>query len=248
MIPTLLLAGGLALAAPQADYEAGLGALRDGAHDTARDHFLAALEGGGRDPAVYHGLGNALYRMGDRGGALAAWRRGLRLAPRDGDIAANVDRVRREREDRLAAPPLAPGAFFWMAFLSPRDGGLLASLGATLALGGLLGRALRRRQGGTGRRVGLETWAGALLCALMLLSTWATVRDDAGVVVRADEVRARSALGPEGVALFALHAGAEAALVESAGDSVLIALPDERKGWVPAAAVVSADPGAPFPR
>jgi tetratricopeptide (TPR) repeat protein len=244
----LLLWAGLASAAPQSAYDAGIDALRSGDHTRARDHFVTAVEGGARDPAVYHGLGNALYRMGDAGGALAAWRRGLRLEPRNGDIAANIDRVRKTRKDRLPPPPQAPGAFFWMAVLSPRDGALLAALGATLALGGLLVRGLLARSGRRLARVGLETWAGALLATLMLVSTVAAVRSETGVVVRADEVVARSALGPEGVELFALHAGAEATLLEVAGEHVLVGLPDERKGWVSAEAVVSTDPAAPFPR
>jgi tetratricopeptide (TPR) repeat protein len=248
MTSVLLLLAGLASAAPQSAYDAGIAALRSGDHPAARDHFVSALEEGARDPAVYHGLGNALYRMGDSGGALAAWRRGLRLEPRNGDIAANIDRVRKARKDRLPPPPQAPGAFFWMAVLSPRDGALLAALGATLALGGLLVRGVLLRAGRRLARVGLETWAGALIATLMLVSTVAAVHAETGVVVQAREVVARSALGPEGVELFALHAGAEATLLESDGDHVLIGLPDERKGWVSADAVVSTDPSAPFPR
>ncbi len=243
---TLLL--GTALASPQQSYDQGLTALREGRHDVARDHLLDAVEQGGADPHVYHALGNALYRTGDKGGATAAWRRGQRLAPRNGDIAANLDRVRKQREDRLPAPSLAPWAFFWMAFLSPRDGAILASAFSVLALGGAFVRTSLRRRGRPGPAVGIETWLGVVLALLMALSTQAAVQADRGVVIRADEVRARSALGPEGVELFALHAAAEASLLEQAGDHVLIGLDDERKGWVSADAVVLTDPSAPFPR
>ena len=61
------------------------------------------------------------------------------------------------------------------------------------------------------------------------------------------EVVARSALGPDGVELFSLHEAAELAVVERSGDSVLVRLPDARKGWLPASAVLSTAPSAPFP-
>lgn len=71
---------------------------------------------------------------------------------------------------------------------------------------------------------------------------------DASVVVLDARVAARSALGGEGVTLFELHEGAELRALEVDRDHVLVSLPDDRKGWVPADAVVSTDPAAPFPQ
>ena len=65
----------VALAGPADDaYQAGIDHARAGDHEAAADAFVQALEAGGRDPAVYHGLGNALWRQDRLGPATAAWR------------------------------------------------------------------------------------------------------------------------------------------------------------------------------
>ena len=81
--------------AEMTDFDAGLAAVRGGDHPKAISHFVSALDTGGRHPATYHGLGNALYRDGHLGEAIAAWRRGMVLAPRNGDIAANLERAQK---------------------------------------------------------------------------------------------------------------------------------------------------------
>jgi hypothetical protein len=94
--------------------------------------------------------------------------------------------------------------------------------------------------------VGAETAVLLVLSALLWISTLASRGGEGGAVVVAPEATARSALGPGGVDLFVLHAGAEVAVLEQAGAHTLVSLPDERKGWLPATALLSADPSAPF--
>ena len=70
----------LTLASParadaDASYAAGIAASRAGDPVAAERAFRDALAEGGLDPAVYHGLGNALYHQGHLGEAIAAWRR-----------------------------------------------------------------------------------------------------------------------------------------------------------------------------
>lgn len=244
MLAMLTLVATAIAASPQALYERGLDHAREGRHEAAADAFVESLDAGGRDPAVYHGLGNALWRLGHAGPATAAWRRGLRLAPRDGDIAANLDRARKALADHLAPPESSADLFFWQSMLSPRDSGLLASLLWMLALSAPLLRRLRSME----RRVGAESGILLLVGVLVAISTRAAVVSEASVVVVADEVSARSALGPEGVELFVLHEGAEVQLIESHHSHHLVALPDERKGWVPADTTLSTDPSRPFPK
>jgi len=239
----LLLSAALAGEADDA-YQAGVDHARVGDHEAAAGAFIRALDAGGRDPAVYHGLGNALWRLDLLGPATAAWRRGLRLSPRNGDIAANLDRARRTSEDRIEAPAPTAEIFFWQSVLSPRDSAWLASLLATLAFAA----PLVRRWSKSERRVGLET-PGLLGPALLLtVSTWTAVVNQDSVVVVVPEVSSRSALGPDGVELFVLHEGAEVRVVETHRDHHLVVLPDERKGWLPADASLSTNPSAPFPR
>jgi tetratricopeptide (TPR) repeat protein len=236
----LLLAVAVALASPQQAYETGVAAERQGNATAAQEHFEDALAQGAHHPAVYHGLGNALYRQGDLGRAIAAWRQAQALAPRNGDIAANLQRARRETRDRLEVPGPGAGPFFWQHWLSTRDSALASGFLVALALVGLLVRRWTRAGGWWG----WESLLSGLLGLLLAASTMAAARQPPAAVVVLPEVAARSTLGPQGIDLFVLHEGAEVTVAERADDHALVVLPDERKGWVPEAALVSAEPGA----
>jgi hypothetical protein len=79
----LLLAGGpmSAQGAPPAESLYAGGALR-----RAAAGFEAALQASPRDPALWYNLGAARYRLGEDGGAAAAWLTALRLAPREATV------------------------------------------------------------------------------------------------------------------------------------------------------------------
>ena len=248
MSAALLMVLALLAAPAQADpYQDGVAAARAGDPVAAADAYRAALSGGALDPAVYHGLGNALYRQGQSGAALAAWRRGQRLAPRDGDLAANIDRVRAQATDRVDPPAAGGGPFFWLSFLSLAESALLAGLLGLLGGGGLVARELRRGRYPGGRAWGAETVVGLGGALLLGGATAMAAQGAETAVVTAPRVAAQSALGPDGIELFVLHEGAEVAVQERAASHVLVALPDARKGWLPATALVSTDPAAPFP-
>jgi len=240
----------LACQSPGEDsFRTGLSSTRAGNQAAAIDHFRSALEQGARAPATYHGLGNALYRHGDRGAAIAAWRRGLLLAPRDGDIAANLVRAQKENQDHLDPPAVHRGAFFWQAAVSPRESGLLAS--GCLAVGLWIVAVRRWRRYATGgspvRRGG--GWASLMIGVGLLLglSTQDALEQRRGAVVVVESVAVRSALGPGGVELFVLDEGAEVRLVETGERHTLVALSDGRKGWLATPSLISTDPSDPFP-
>lgn len=221
--------------AQQAEFDAGIAALREGDYAAASQDLVAALDAGGVDPAVYHALGNALYRLEHHGAATAAWSRGLALEPGDGDLVANLERVRGQTIDRLEPPKPSLGPFFWQAWIAQRTSAALASFGLTLALI-LIGL-------GRYRPAGLAAAVGGVLLASTVLAHHAA----AGAVVISESISVRSALGPDGVELFVLHEGAQVAVEEQTGEHTLVVLPDSRKGWAPAAALISTDPEDTFP-
>lgn len=246
----LLLLGALAHADAQSSFEAGITASRAGDHAAAEARFREALAEGGRDPAVYHGLGEALYRQGELGLAIAAWERGLRLAPQNGDLAANLTHARKQTTDRLDPPAPELGPLFWQASLSLGQSAALASAGLTLALTGLLlirGARPTSRAGALARRL-IPLWSGLGAAGLLLaLSTLVAARQAPAAVVVVPQVSARSALGPEGVDLFVLHEGATVRLAETTESAAQVLLPDGRKGWITLSALASTDPAAPLP-
>lgn len=247
LAPLALALALLAAPAHAGPYQDGVAAARAGDPEAAAGAYRKALAAGDIDPAVYHGLGNALYRQGQAGAALAAWRRGQRLSPRDGDLAANIDRVRAKTADRVDPPAAGGGPFFWLRLLSLAESAWLAGILGMLGGGGLVVRELRRRQGGRGRAWGAETVLGLGGVLLLGGATAVAAHGTETAVVSAERVAAQSALGPDGIELFVLHEGAEIAVAEHAGAHVLVALPDGRKGWLPATAMISTHPSAPFP-
>lgn len=239
-------------ASGQSAFDAGVAADRAGDYAAASEHFREALDDGARDPAVYHGLGNALYRQGQVGLAITAWRRGLRLSPLEGDLAANLDQARGGTQDRLDPPTPEVGPFFWLRSLSVAHTAAITSAALTAFLSLILLRRAHPRDGALARlatRLDRPLLLGlsAALALLFGASTALALREHESAVVTASQVEARSALGAEGVGLFALHEGAEVRVLESTADAALIALPDARKGWVSWRALASTDPAAPFP-
>jgi len=242
----LLMACG---AVDTSDFDAGVTAGRGGDQRGAISHFVAALESGGRHPATYHGLGNALYRDGHNGEAIAAWRRGLYLAPRNGDIAANLARAQRQSRDQLAPPTSHRDAFFWQGALSARESGLLASGTLTAGLMIVVVARIRRTRSGRAQPRRAGGWSMLLIAVGVLLSgsTWDVVQQRDGAVIVIPQLAARSTLGPEGVDLFVLHEGAELRALDQSQGHTLIVLSDGRKGWVSSSALISSDPASSFP-
>ena len=231
-----------------AEFHRGLDALREGDARAAVTALDASLEAGGRNPAVYHALGNSLYRLDRKGEAAVAWRRGLLLAPRDGDIAANLDHIRGQFRDRIDPPSGHRGLFFWQSQLALIESGALSSFAFTFAFFlGFLGRILRVRVGS--EVLSSLRWSGRIAIvvgSLLLFSTVDAFYARQGAMITAPQVEVRSALGPAGVSLFILHEGAEVSVEDRTDTHQLIVLSDGRKGWVSASTLLSTDPAEPF--
>lgn len=230
----------LALAGPSDDFASANAALARGDLAAAEAGYRGLLDGGIRDADVYYNLGNVLYRQGRLPGAILAWRHAAALDPRDPDASANLDFVRRSLPERVVTPDPRPDFAPWQSALSPAEGQwigeVLVALGLTLV-------ALRRRLarvpvavGPAVAAVGLWVWAGGM----------AEAAASPVAVVLAPEARVTSDLGG-GVELFVLRAGAEVGTVDEEAGSVLVVLPDGRKGWVAAEMVGFVDPDRPFP-
>ncbi len=235
----------LLVAIARADGEAGLAdanaALASGDFTTAEQGYRALLDAGHTSGDVWYNLGNVLYRQDRDAEAVLAWRNAAARLPRDPDVQANLDFVRRTLRDGLVAPDPRPWFAPWQAALTPDEG---VWLGAALAGAGLLAIALR------GRRprwplvpVGVTA---AVLGGLVAAGGLAEAGAPPVAVVVVAETVATSDLGG-GVDLFTLHAGAEVQSVERAAGRVLVVLPDGRKGWVSEAAVGFVEPSRPRP-
>ncbi len=225
---------------PNAGFEVGNTALAKGDLAAAEAAYRAVLAVA-PDPDVYYNLGNVLWREKQSAAAILAWRTAAVDAPRDPDLAANLEFAHRTTKDALAVPSNVPAWAPWMSALSVGEASWMASalLGVALVLVGL------RRKFPQLPAVGIAVGLGSL-GVVVGAGVLARAGADPVAVVLVPEVAVTSDLGG-GVTLFSLHAGAEVLAAEASGGSVLVVLADGRRGWVPASSVGIADPSAPFP-
>lgn len=231
----------IALAESQAEFDAANAALAAGDLASAAAGYEKAASGGATGANVWFNLGNVYYRQEELPRAVLAWRRAEVRAPRDPDVAANLDFARRKLPDRLDVVRRHPSFAPWQVALTVDEARWLGWAAVGL---GLLTAAAR----GVTTRFPLAGVGGAAVVGgvTLLAGAWAQARLPPGGVVLADEVSAQSDLGG-GVTLFTLHGGAEVEITEEAAGKVQIRLPDGRRGWVAAEAVGVVDPDAPPP-
>jgi len=91
VLPFLLAAGGAATAQGLADrFDAANRLYEQGKYSEAAVAYEGLIQQHHVSAALYYNLGNALFKSGQTGQAIAAYRLAQRLAPRDPDIRANL--------------------------------------------------------------------------------------------------------------------------------------------------------------
>lgn len=182
-------------------------------------------------PAALLNEGNAQLRAGHVGRAVLAYERGLLLAPRDPDLAANLDHA---RAARALPPPPTSVAEHVIGRLSVREwitvGGLaLAALLAALTL--VVARPKHRRA------FSAVALAGALVGSFASVALWLGTSDAGRAVAVADRVTARLSPFAEADPVFTLGEGQTVAVRARHGAFLRVEDAQEREGWVPAAEV-----------
>lgn len=192
----------------------------------AYERLLAA---GQVSAAVFFNLGNARFKLNEPGRAIAAYRQAERLAPRDPDVRANLQFVRRQVTG--AESPTGARWQLWLQGLTPDEW----AWGTAVAAGGfwLLLAAGQWRPAWRNR---LRKLVG-MLAAVTVLGTAATAWSvysanlaNAAVVVVAEAV---ARLGPlaESQSAFTLRDGAEVEIVDRKDDWLQVRQ-GRQLGWV----------------
>lgn len=237
MINLLLLLSLAAVpnASPAELYNQGNACYVAGDYQGAISSYLRALETADQAPLRYN-LGNAYFKNGQIGMAVVQLRRARALAPRDPDIAHNLEFLRGYRVDKTAAQPgpLEQALTAMCTFFSAREAALLAGL-CFLAAAVLVSLHLV-----SGRRWLLVLAVPAVLgwgYFLMVVQVWRAERSSGSAAVTAKEVGALSGPGVDFKEILLLHDGTEVRIREKRGDYLLVQLPGGIGGWVPQGAV-----------
>jgi tetratricopeptide (TPR) repeat protein len=201
-------------------------------------YYEAAIKAGALNGELLFNLGSSYYRLGRVGPALAGFKGASRFLPRDGDVAANLSYLRKQRRDALEPKlSLFDVAFGWLAWGNRME--FLAAASVVLTLAALTGVGARI----LGRSL---PWGATALCwSLSLLALagagaklWG-VNEAAEAVVIIAEVAGLSGPAENNVQLFTLHEGAEVEVLEQRSGFTRVTLSDGRSGWIRSTSLVS---------
>lgn len=198
-------------------------------YSDAAKSYQELVRSGYHHPTVYFNLGNAYFKSGQIGRALAAYHLAEREAPRDPDLRANLQFAR----NQVQGPSNSRAHFErWLRKLTVNEWTMLTAAGLWMTLS--LGIAM---QFGPGLRRSLRWYLGSSALATLVLGGCLAAACQARfshrtgfVVVRDANVR----LGPldEQQTAFVLHDGAEVEILDRKDDWLQVTTGNRRVGWV----------------
>lgn len=209
------------------DFDQARKAYEQGDFPAAVAGFERALHGAPGGVGVLYNLGNAHFRQGELGRALAAWRQAEGITPRDPALRHNLELIRR----RLGQPP-APIWRRWVGRLTLDEWAMgavgLVWVWAAWTLWGRL-RPEHARVG-SGVRAVLGGAAGLVVAAW--LTAWVSVVRGPNAAVAGREVPARFGPLEESEIAVTLVDGAEVRVEQRRNEWVRVVDGEGRGGWV----------------
>jgi tetratricopeptide (TPR) repeat protein len=188
--------------------------------------------------ALYYNLGNAFYRSGRLGKAIASYRRALRLDPRDPDITENLTIARSQTDDGITVPEIpAPVRSFLFVYYYIGFDELVWACGVLMVLLCLTAAVHLYFPWR-----GIKTLFFCILCILLITGTsaaahWYFTRYRASAVVISDEGIVRAGPRESYAEIFILHDGAEMRVLQKENDWVKVQIQienDVKRGWIQA--------------
>jgi tetratricopeptide (TPR) repeat protein len=187
------------------------------------------LTNGTISPVLYFNLGNAHFKAGQTGHAMAAYRQAERLTPRDPDLRANL----RFAQNRVTGPTLKITA--WqrgLGTLSLREWTWLAVAGFWITFGLLIARQLK-----PALAANLKTWtwlsaAASVVLFIFLGLAWSQHQPGRVAIITAAEVTVRNSPFDEAPSSFTANDGAELRVLDQKDDWLQVTDDANRFGWV----------------
>jgi tetratricopeptide (TPR) repeat protein len=211
------------------DFNAASRLYAEGKYSDAANLYAVIFQHGGVSPSLLFNVGNAEFKAGHLGKAIAAYRQAELLAPRDAELRANLAFVRNQvqgatlRESRWQN---------WVGSLTLNEGALLTAvffwaLFALLALRQLKPALTPKLQTATCLAVLLTIFSGAVL------ALQAANRFNASIaVVTSADATARSGPFDEAQSVFSARDGAELKVLDRHDDWVQVANGAGKIGWL----------------
>lgn len=232
-IASMLFIGRVFAADISADFNDANKLYAEGKFAAAAAAYGNILQAGAVSPALWFNFGNAEFKLGQPGRAIAAYRRAELLAPRDDEIRANLDFVR----SQVPSPTWRDSGWSrmagWLDVLTLNEWATLAATAFWLTF---ILLALRQIQPAWRQRLrGLRT--GVVILTILSCGGLgaATIHfsKPVAVVIEA-EATARSGPFAEAQDAFKAPNGAELPVLDRRGDWLQVADGSGRIGWLPA--------------
>jgi tetratricopeptide (TPR) repeat protein len=229
-VAILFFAWNVFAAAAQTEFDAANQLYDEGKFSGAANAYEKILQSGSVSPALLFNYGNAEFKSGQIGRAIAALRKAEQLAPRDSDVRANLEFVR----NQVQGPSLRESRWEdWLGALNLNEWTTLAAsaLWITFALMAAMQirPALKPVLRGLARVALVVT---ILLCATVGVEAAIHFSKPIAVVVAPDVVL-RSGPFDEAQSAFTVHAGAELAVTDQRNDWLQVTDGAGRIGWLP---------------
>lgn len=180
-------------------------------------------------PALYFNLGNAQFKAGQIGRAIAAYRQAETIAPRDPDLSANLQFAR----NRVQGPTIKSSAWQrWLGTLSVNEWTWLCVAGVWITFGLLIARQLKPALApALGNWTWLATGSTAILCVCLALAFSQVNGQQIAIVTVADATVRNSPLD-QSPSTFTAHDGAELRVIDSKDDWLQVTDDTRRIGWL----------------
>ena len=187
------------------------------------------LYSGQKSVALYYNLGNAYFKSGQIGKAIAVYREAEKLNPRDPDIRANLQFAR----NQIQGPTLTPSrAERLLGKLTLNEWTILAV--AALWFCFLL-LALREWRPTLKRQLRLYLAAAAIATIILFVCvaiSWTDNRSTKTAIVVSRDVPVRKGPLEDAATAFTVHDGAELRVVDQNNDWLKITSDPSRIGWL----------------
>jgi tetratricopeptide (TPR) repeat protein len=190
--------------------------------------YQKLIDAGTASPAIYFNLGNAYFKSGQLGRAIAALRNAENLAPRDPDVRANLQFIR----TRVQAPSGSPDSWRqWLTTLTLNEWAILSAiiLWAWLALWVLIQFRPQLKQS-----LRAALWCGGVaifICGGCTYAAWSAESTKTAIIIAKDAVLHNGPL-EEAPRAATVHDGAELPVLDTKNDWLQVRADNQHIGWI----------------
>lgn len=221
-------------ASPELQFDAANKLYAQGKFSDAAAAYQQILHEGTLSAALYFNLGNAYFKAGQLGRAIAAYRQAEELSPRDPDVRANAQFAR----NRVQGPRMTLS--LWrqkLGTLAAKEWATLATVAIWLTCALLIVRVMK-----PALRLPLRPWTvGAIVGTLVVLvcAKLAISQSDSPhtAIVVINDATIRNSPFDESPSAFTAHDGAELRVLDRKDDWLQVTDGGRNLGWVKRSAV-----------